>query len=85
VSQRRIYFTTRDLLLMAAQAALGGVVSNYVHAVEDFFQSIFGFAGTTQRAAGLHVLRLTLAVRLTRNQSGFSIVASGLPGNVQDK
>jgi hypothetical protein len=31
------------------------------------------------------VLWLTLAVRLTRNQSGFSIVASGLPGNVQDK
>jgi len=33
---RRYYFSTRDLLMMAA---LGGVVSTYVNAIGDFFQS----------------------------------------------
>ena len=65
---RRYYFTIRDLLMMAALAALGGVVSTYVNAIGDFFQSILGFAGTTQWAAGLHVLWLTLAVGLTGKQ-----------------
>jgi ABC-type thiamin/hydroxymethylpyrimidine transport system permease subunit/DMSO/TMAO reductase YedYZ molybdopterin-dependent catalytic subunit len=68
MTRRRSYFSTRDLLMMAALAALGGVVSTYVNAIGDFFQSIFGFAGTTQWAAGLHVLWLTLAVGLTRKQ-----------------
>ena len=68
MTQRRSYFSTRDLLMMAALAALGGVVSTYVNAIGDVFQSIFGFAGTTQWAAGLHVLWLTLAVGLTRKQ-----------------
>jgi len=36
---RRYYFSTRDLLMMAALAALGGVVSTYVNAIGDFFQS----------------------------------------------
>jgi energy-coupling factor transport system substrate-specific component len=66
VRQGRTYFTTRNLLMMAALAALGGVVSTYVNAVGDVFQSVLGFAGTTQWAAGLHVLWLTLAVGLTR-------------------
>lgn len=64
----RYYFSTRDLLMMAALAALGGVTSTYVNAVGDLFQSILGFAGTTQWAAGLHVLWLTLAVGLTGKQ-----------------
>ena len=62
MSQRRYHFTTRDLLMMAALAAMGGVTSTYVNAVGDIFQSVTGFAGTTQWAAGLHVLWLTLAV-----------------------
>jgi energy-coupling factor transport system substrate-specific component len=82
VSQRRTYFTTRDLLMMAALAALGGVVSTYVNAVGDFFQSIFGFAGTTQWAAGLHVLWLTLAVGLTRKQ-GAGTITGVLKGGVE--
>jgi ABC-type thiamin/hydroxymethylpyrimidine transport system permease subunit len=88
MEQRRTYrafipaFTTRDLLMMAALAALGGVVSTYVNAVGDFFQSIFGFAGTTQWAAGLHVLWLTLAVGLTRKQ-GAGTVTGLLKGGVE--
>ncbi len=82
MGQRRTYFSTRDLLMMAALAALGGVTSTYINAIGDFFQSIFGFAGTTQWAAGLHVLWLTLAVGLTRKQ-GAGIVTAILKGGVE--
>ncbi len=82
MDQRRYYFSTRDLLMMAALAALGGVVSTYVNAVGDFFQSILGFAGTTQWAAGLHVLWLTLAVGLTGKQ-GAGTVTGILKGVVE--
>jgi ABC-type thiamin/hydroxymethylpyrimidine transport system permease subunit/DMSO/TMAO reductase YedYZ molybdopterin-dependent catalytic subunit len=82
VRQGRIHFTTRDLLMMAALAALGGVVSTYVNAVGDLFQSILGFAGTTQWAAGLHVLWLTLAVGLTRKQ-GAGTITGLLKGGVE--
>jgi ABC-type thiamin/hydroxymethylpyrimidine transport system permease subunit len=82
MEQRRTFFTTRDLLMMAALAALGGVVSTYVNAVGDVFQSIFGFAGTTQWAAGLHVLWLTLAVGLTRKQ-GAGTITGLLKGGVE--
>ncbi|MBC8448976.1 MAG: ECF transporter S component [Chloroflexi bacterium] len=80
--ERRIHFTTRDLLMMAALAALGGVAGTYVNAIGDFFQSILGFAGTTQWAAGLHVLWLTLAVGLTRKQ-GAGTVTGILKGSVE--
>jgi ABC-type thiamin/hydroxymethylpyrimidine transport system permease subunit len=82
VRQRRTHFTTRDLLMMAALAALGGVVSTYVNAVGDFFQSILGFAGTTQWAAGLHVLWLTLAVGLT-GKPGAGTITGLLKGGVE--
>jgi ABC-type thiamin/hydroxymethylpyrimidine transport system permease subunit len=82
MTQRRIYFSTRDLLMMAALAALGGVVSTYVNAIGDVFQSVFGFAGTTQWAAGLHVLWLTLAVGLTRKQ-GAGTLTGILKGGVE--
>jgi ABC-type thiamin/hydroxymethylpyrimidine transport system permease subunit len=82
MTQRRSYFSTRDLLMMAALAALGGVVSTYVNAIGDVFQSMFGFAGTTQWAAGLHVLWLTLAVGLTRKQ-GAGTLTGILKGGVE--
>jgi energy-coupling factor transport system substrate-specific component len=82
VNPRRARFSTRDLLMMAALAALGGVVSTYVNAIGDVFQSVFGFAGTTQWAAGLHVLWLVLAVGLTRNQ-GAGTVTGILKGGVE--
>ena len=82
MKRTKTYFTTRDLLMMAALAALGGVVSTYVNAVGDFMQSIFGFAGTNQWAAGLHVLWLTLAVGLTRKQ-GAGTMTGILKGGVE--
>ncbi len=82
MTRRQSYFTTRDLLMMAALAALGGVVSTYVNAIGDAFQSVFGFAGATQWAAGLHVLWLTLAVGLTRKQ-GAGTITGILKGGVE--
>ncbi|MBN1262107.1 MAG: ECF transporter S component [Anaerolineae bacterium] len=80
--ERRYYFTTRDWLMMAALAALGGVASTYINAIGDFFQSILGFAGTTQWAAGLHVLWLTLAVGLT-GRAGAGTITGILKGCVE--
>jgi len=79
---RRAYFTTRDLLMMAALAALGGVTSTYVNAVGDLVQSAVGMAGTSQWAAGLHVMWLTLAVGLTGKQ-GAGTVTGLLKGGVE--
>jgi energy-coupling factor transport system substrate-specific component len=78
----RYYFTTRDLLMMAALAALGGITSTAINAFGDLVQSIIGFAGTTQWAAGLHVLWLTLAVGLTGKQ-GAGTVTGILKGGVE--
>lgn len=80
--QKRTIYSTRDLLLMAALAALGGVASTYVNAVGDLFQSVLGFAGTNQWAAGLHVLWLTLAVGLT-GRLGAGTLTGLLKGGVE--
>ena len=82
MSKPRYYFSTRDLLTMSVLAALGGVVSTYVNAVGDLFQAWLGFAGTTQWAAGLHVLWLVLAVGLTRKQ-GVGTITGLLKGGVE--
>jgi ABC-type thiamin/hydroxymethylpyrimidine transport system permease subunit/DMSO/TMAO reductase YedYZ molybdopterin-dependent catalytic subunit len=82
MDQRQTYYSTRDLLMMAALAALGGVASTYVNAIGDVFQSVLGFAGTTQWAAGLHVVWLTLAVGLTRKQ-GAGTLTGLLKGGVE--
>jgi len=76
------YYTTRDLLLMAALAALGGISSTYINFIGDFFQSFLGFAGTTQWAAGLHVLWLVLAVGLTK-KAGAGTITGILKGGVE--
>ncbi|MFC1879543.1 hypothetical protein ACFLZW_06475 [Chloroflexota bacterium] len=62
----RYYFTARDLFLIAAPAALGGVSSTYINTLGDLVQSVTGFAGATQWAAGFHVLWLVLSAELVR-------------------
>jgi len=52
------------------------LISDEVNAIGDFFQSILGFAGTTQWVAGLHVLWLTLAVGLTRKQGAGTLTGA---------
>ena len=82
MKENRYYYSTRDLLLMAALAALGGLASTYINFIGDFFQSILGFAGTTQWAAGFHVLWLILAVGLTQKQ-GTGTITGILKGAVE--
>lgn len=82
MDQRRAYFSVRDLLLMAALAALGGVASTYINAVGDVIQSALGFSGGLQWAAGLHVLWLVLAVGLT-GKLGAGTGAGLLKGGVE--
>jgi ABC-type thiamin/hydroxymethylpyrimidine transport system permease subunit len=82
VDRPAYYFATRDLLLMAALAALGGITSTAVNTLGDAMQSIVGFAGTTQWAAGLHVLWLTLAVGMT-GKLGAGTVTGLLKGGVE--
>jgi energy-coupling factor transport system substrate-specific component len=80
--RRRYYFSTRDLLIMAVMAGLGGVASTAINALGDTFQAALGFAGTTQWAAGLHVVFLLLAVGLT-NKGGAATITGLLKGGVE--
>jgi len=78
----RYHFSTRDLVMMAVLAALGGVTSTAVNALGDAVQAALGFAGTTQWAAGLHVVWLVLAVGLT-GKGGAGTVTGLLKGGVE--
>jgi ABC-type thiamin/hydroxymethylpyrimidine transport system permease subunit len=62
---RRYYFSTRDLLMMAVLAALGGVASTYIQTLANAVHAALGFPGATQTLAGLHVVWILLAVGLT--------------------
>lgn len=78
----RYYFSTRDLLMMATLAALGGVTSTYISAAGRLLTSLVGMPGTLQWAAGLHVLWLVLAVGLTGKQ-GAGTITGVLKGAVE--
>jgi len=45
MTNKKYYFTTRDLLLIASLAALGGITSAYINAIGDLVQSALGFSG----------------------------------------
>ena len=79
---RKHYFSTRDLVMMAALAALGGVSGTAVNAIGDTLEAVLGFPGTFQFAAGLHVVWLVLAVGLTRRQ-GAGTITGILKGAVE--
>jgi len=76
------YFSTRDLLFIAGFSAVGGLASTYLNMLGDFFQSFLGFAGTTQWAAGLHIIWILLAVGIV-NKSGTAILVGILKGVVE--
>lgn len=80
--QKRYYFTTRDLLIMAVLAALGGVASTYINALGDAVEAILGFPGATQWAAGLHVIWIVLAIAIT-GKPGTGIIIGSLKGAVE--
>jgi hypothetical protein len=62
MDQRRYYFSTRDLLMMAALAALGGVVSTYVNAIGDLFQWQNGVVALGGRVDGMSYNEYSLPV-----------------------
>jgi len=76
------YFNTHDLMLMAALAAVGGITSTYINMIGDFFQSFLGFAGTTQWAAGLHIIWLMLAALMIR-KPGAATTTGAIKGAVE--
>lgn len=65
-SSKTFYFSTRDLLIMAVLAALGGVTSTYVNNLGNAVRAILGFPGGTQWAAGLHTIWIVLAMGILR-------------------
>jgi ABC-type thiamin/hydroxymethylpyrimidine transport system permease subunit len=81
-NKKEFYFTTRELIMMAAFAAVGGISSSYINMIGDLFQSFLGFAGTTQWAAGLHVVWLMLAAVIIRKK-GAASTAGILKGAVE--
>ncbi len=76
------YFTTRDLMMMAALASLGGISSTYINMIGDIFQSVLGFAGTTQWAAGFHIIWIMLAAALI-NKPGAATATGIIKGFVE--
>jgi len=81
-NQNKFYFSTRDLLIMAVLAALGGVASTYINALSDTVQAILGFAGASQWAAGLHVVWIVLAFAIT-GKPGTGTLTGLLKGAVE--
>jgi ABC-type thiamin/hydroxymethylpyrimidine transport system permease subunit/DMSO/TMAO reductase YedYZ molybdopterin-dependent catalytic subunit len=78
----RYYFTTRDLIMMATLAALGGVSSTALNALSKVVHAAVGFSGAMQWAAGLHILWLVLAVTLT-GRAGAGTITGLLKGAVE--
>jgi ABC-type thiamin/hydroxymethylpyrimidine transport system permease subunit len=76
------YFTTKDLLFIAGFSAIGGLASTYLNMLGDFFQSLLGFAGTTQWAAGIHILWILLAVGIV-NKPGTAVLLGIIKGIVE--
>lgn len=81
-TKKDFYFTTRDLLVMAVLAALGGVTSTYVNAISDAVHAALGFAGGSQWAAGLHVIWIVLAMGILK-KSGAATLTGVLKGVVE--
>lgn len=76
------YFSTRDLLIMAVLAAMGGVASTYINTVGNAVHAALGFPGATQWAAGLHTIWIVLAMAILR-KTGTGTVIGLLKGGVE--
>ena len=82
ISNKEFYFSTRDLLIMAVLAALGGVTSTYINTVSDAVHAILGFPGASQWAAGFHVIWIVLAMGIT-GKPGTGIITGALKGGIE--
>lgn len=81
-TSRSPHFSTRDLLIMAVLAALGGVTSTYVNAVSDAVHAALGIPGASQWAAGFHVLWIVLSMGILR-KLGAGTITGVLKGVVE--
>lgn len=81
-SKKLFYFRTRDLLIMAVLAAMGGVASTYINTLGDAVHAALGMPGASQWAAGLHVIWIVLGVGMLR-KPGTGIVIGILKGAVE--
>lgn len=73
----KYYFSTRDLLVIAVLAALGGVMSAYVGYLANMVNHLVGVPfGAGQILGGLHILWMVLIMAITRK------MGSGVLGGV---
>ena len=77
-----LYFSTRELLMMAVLAALGGVASTYINTLGDVVHAALGLPGATQWASGLHVIWIVLSVGILR-KPGSGTITGILKGAVE--
>jgi ABC-type thiamin/hydroxymethylpyrimidine transport system permease subunit len=79
----KYYFSTRDLLVIAVLAALGGVLSTYVSYLANMINHLVGVPfGAGNVVAGLHVLWLLLMIAITR-KVGAGLIGGTLKGFVE--
>jgi energy-coupling factor transport system substrate-specific component len=79
----KYYFSTRDLLIIAVLAALGGVLSTYVSYLANMINHLVGVPfGAGNVVAGLHVLWLLLMIAITR-KLGAGLIGGALKGFVE--
>ncbi len=77
----RHFFTTRDLVIIAILAALGGALSTYIGYLGNLINRMLGVPfGAGQFMAGLHIIWILLAIGLTRKRGAGTItgVVKGL-------
>ncbi len=64
--KNKYYYSTRDLLVIAVLAALGGVMSTYVGYLGNLVNHIMGVPyGAGQIVGGLHILWMVLIIAIT--------------------
>ena len=79
----KYYFSTRDLLVIAVLAALGGVLSTYVSYLANMINHLVGVPfGAGNVVAGLHVLWLLLMIAITR-KIGSGLIGGAVKGFVE--
>ncbi len=81
-TKKTFYFSTRDLIISAVLAALGGVASTYINTLSDAVHAMLGLPGATQWAAGLHVLWIVLSMGIAR-KTGIGTITGILKGAVE--
>ena len=79
----KYYYSTRDLLVIAVLAALGGVMSAYVGYLANLVNHLVGVPyGPGQILGGLHILWLVLIMAITQKK-GSGVLGGAVKGFVE--